>query len=69
MSLPQIPDSGNQRIDVIARVIEGKRWAHGAFDAEAAKNRLRAVMAGANGDALAVQRGADVFGPVSVENE
>ena len=39
------------------------------LDAEAAQDRLRAMVAGAHGDALLVERRADVFGAEAVEHE
>ena len=69
MALAEIPDGGDEGVDVLAGVVEGERGADGAFDAEAAEDWLGAVVAGANGDALAVERGADVFGAIAVEDE
>ena len=44
------------------RVVEGERGPHRALEAEAAQDRLRAVVARADGDALAIERAADLLG-------
>jgi hypothetical protein len=48
------PDSTDQQIDFLMGVVKRQRWAHGAFQAKAPQDRLRAVMAGAHRDAGAV---------------
>src|ERR1700728_672972 len=69
MSLFQIPQSCHQRIDLFAGVVKSERCADGALEAEAAMNRLCAMMAGANGDAFPIERGADVFRAKPIEHE
>ncbi len=67
--MAEVPEGGDEGVDVFAGVVESERWADGAFDAEAAEDGLGAVVAGADGDALAVEGGADVFGAEAVEDE
>ena len=51
-----------ERVDLLRQGIQGERGACGARDAEPSHQRLRAMMPGAHGDALAVQQGGDVMG-------
>jgi hypothetical protein len=50
------PQHGDQRIDLLAGVVERQRSTHGAFLSEPAQDRLGAVMARTHRDALAVER-------------
>ena len=59
----------DEGVDVFADVVEGEGGADGGFEAEAAEDGLGAVVAGADGDALLVEGGADVFGALAVEDE
>ena len=43
----------HQRVDLLAGVVERQRRPHGGLEAEAAQDRLGAVVAGAHGDAFA----------------
>src|SRR6266511_2958786 len=63
------PQRSDERVDVLAGVVERERWADNGLDAEAAQDRLGAVVARAHGDALLVERGADVLGAEAVEDE
>ena len=67
--MAEVPEGGDEGVDVFAGVVEGEGGADGGFDAEAAEDWLSAVMAGADGDALAIESGADVFGAIAVEHE
>ena len=67
--MAKVPEGGDEGVDVFAGVVEGEGWADGAFGAEATEDWLSAVVAGADGDALAVECCADVLGAESVEDE
>ena len=51
------------------RIVERQRRTHRGFEAEAAEDRLGAVVAGAHGDALLVERLAHVLGAAFIEHE
>src|SRR5476651_813464 len=65
----EIPDRADEGVYIFAGVVQRQRRTHGAFDSEAAKNRLGAMMAGTNGDAFLIQRGADIFRAKTIEDE
>ena len=65
----EAPEGCDHGVDVFEIVVERERWANRGFLAKAAKRGLRAVMARAYCDTFAVERGADVFGLVAVEDE
>src|ERR1700691_5716909 len=56
----QSKQSGHKGIDVLARVVESDRGAHGALEAIAAVDWLSAVMSRSRRDALVVKRRPDV---------
>ena len=47
-------DDTNQQIDFLISIVKRQRRTHGAFQAETAQDRLRAMMAGAHSDTCAV---------------
>src|SRR6202050_3161699 len=53
-------EAGDQRVDSLFGVVESDRGARGGGYAEPLQHRLRAVMPGAHGDALAVEDGAHI---------
>src|SRR3984957_3630409 len=63
------PERHDQPINVSARIVKGQRRPHRALHSETPQDRLGAVMSGAHGYALLIERSADVFGPVAVQNE
>src|SRR5262249_21877105 len=67
--LLHLVNPSHQGVDLLARVVEGKGCAGGGWDAEAFHERLCAVMAGADGDALFVQDRADIVRMNAVEDE
>jgi len=50
----------DEGVDVLAAIVEGKRGAGGCSDTQAPHQGLGTVMAGADGDPLPVEDGADV---------
>ena len=58
----ELPQRCDQRVDVLAGVVERQRRADGAFVAEAAHDRLGAVVTRAHGDPFVVERLADLLG-------
>lgn len=60
---------GGQGIDIGTGVIGSERSANGAFETEAAMDRLGAMMAGADGDAFAIEKVAEFLGADTVEDE
>ena len=58
-----------ERVELLAGVEAGERGAGGGRDAEALHHRLRAVVPGAHGDALAVEDRADVVRVDALEHE
>ena len=69
MALLQIPNCRNQCINIFTRVVDSEGRAHRAFDAEAPKNRLCAVVPRADGDALTVESRSHIFRAKSIQNE
>ena len=61
--------SRRQRVDVGVGVVERKRRAHRAFQPETAQNWLRAVMARTHRDAFLIERRADPFALLAVQDE
>lgn len=53
-------DASNEDIDVFAGVVEGEAGTAGAFDAQAAHQRLGTMMACADGNAQAVEQCAHI---------
>src|SRR5450755_2683622 len=52
--------AGDERIDFADCVVEGERGAGGGGYVEEVHDRLRAVVASADGDALPVEQGTDI---------
>ena len=67
--LPHAPERAHQRVDLVASVVHRQRCARGRGHAEAIHDRLRAVMTGADGDALAIHDRPDVVRVHPVEHE
>jgi hypothetical protein len=65
----QIPNCRDQCVDVFAGVVESERGTDRGFNAKAAKDRLRTMMARADGDTLAVESRSHIFGTKAVEHE
>ena len=63
------PRQETEVVDFLALVVEGQRHARGAGHAHALHGGLRAVVAGADGDAVAVEDGAEVVRVDAVEHE
>ena len=59
----------HQHVDFSAGVIEGERRSNGGLEAESAQDRLRAMMAGAYRNALAIQRRTDFLGTIALKHE
>ena len=60
---------GDERVDVLAGVVEARATGAPCLQAEPAQDRLGAMVAGAHGDALPVERLADILGADAVEHE
>src|SRR5256885_5993314 len=56
-------------VDVLDRVVRRERRTDRGFEAETPEDGLRAVMARADGDAFLIERAADVFRSLAVEDE
>ena len=61
--------AGDERVRLFARVVEAERRAARGGHVEAHHQRLRAVMAGADGDAFLVEDRADVVRMHAFEHE
>ena len=59
----------DQGLDIAGVAVRGKAGARGRRDAKQFHQWLRAMVAGANRDALVIQYGADVVGMHPVERE
>src|SRR5450631_2090987 len=60
---------GDERVNILIGVVKGERWPHGRLQSKPAQDRLRAMMAGADSNALPVERGADILGSAAIEHE
>ena len=56
-------------IQVGAGIVEGQGWPHRALESETPQDGLRAVMAGANRNAILIECLADLGGRVAIEDE
>jgi hypothetical protein len=54
VALFEIPDSRDERVNVLARIVECKRRPNSALHSESPKDWLRTMMAGAHRDALPI---------------
>lgn len=59
----------NERVDVLAGVVRSERCAHRALESVPSENWLRAAISGANGDALLMERRAEILGAYAREHE
>jgi hypothetical protein len=62
-------NGGDEDFDILRRVVKRERGPDRTLQPKAAQNRLSAMVAGAHGDALAVQGFTDVLSTAAVEDE
>ena len=67
--LPDAVQRAPERVDVLAGVVHRQRGTRGGGHAKAIHDRLRAMMAGTDGNAFAIDDGADVVRVYAVEHE
>src|SRR4051794_36096183 len=62
-------ERGGERVEVLDRIVRGERRPHRRLVTEASKDRLGAVVTGADGDAFPVEHSTDLFRLLAVEDE
>lgn len=62
-------ERSDQGVEILACVVGSEGRAHRRFEAEAAQNRLRAVVPRAHRDPLLIEQSSDFFRLLTVEHE